>query len=376
MVEQKKVGSLEMKRLIVVGNGFDLAHNLPTSYADFMRYLKIYKKNYENRPFFPRNKKSDFVAEIEEKNYKLYETLTKYIPEQDLWSSFEEALAKIDISELQDEFSYLLKPYGADDWRDSDNHAYQNSIEDALSFSHKISNAFNGWIKDINLMPVCSLPQIEELFAQDKTFSHTNFLSFNYTSTLEKLYNVPFGKICYIHGNAAWDGNLVVGHHNKQLLDYGEPEYFQRLDFQKKGGYDGIEWLTDEQIAELSEEELENYYGYLDSVLPDIKDYEYGDPRDYQAALVMQEYFKATYKDTAKIISEHSPFFDALQGLTEVYILGHSLSDIDFDYFSEIRKKAADLCIWNISYHDENGMARVGEFAEKLGIERMEKILL
>ncbi len=30
-----------MNRIILIGNGFDLAHGLPTSYADFIRYYRV-----------------------------------------------------------------------------------------------------------------------------------------------------------------------------------------------------------------------------------------------------------------------------------------------------------------------------------------------
>ena len=35
-------------RIIIVGNGFDLAHNLPTSYNDFLDFLFVYLFFHEN----------------------------------------------------------------------------------------------------------------------------------------------------------------------------------------------------------------------------------------------------------------------------------------------------------------------------------------
>ena len=41
-----------MKNLLVVGNGFDLAHGLPTKYSDFLDYVTLYitkhEKNWEH----------------------------------------------------------------------------------------------------------------------------------------------------------------------------------------------------------------------------------------------------------------------------------------------------------------------------------------
>ena len=34
-----------MNTLVIIGNGFDLAHELPTKYSDFKNYLEIVKGN-------------------------------------------------------------------------------------------------------------------------------------------------------------------------------------------------------------------------------------------------------------------------------------------------------------------------------------------
>lgn len=36
-----------LSRLIIIGNGFDLAHGLHTKYSDFMEYLCSYEKDPE-----------------------------------------------------------------------------------------------------------------------------------------------------------------------------------------------------------------------------------------------------------------------------------------------------------------------------------------
>lgn len=39
-----------MTKLIIIGNGFDLAHRIPTSYNDFRKYLlKKYPDAYRNK---------------------------------------------------------------------------------------------------------------------------------------------------------------------------------------------------------------------------------------------------------------------------------------------------------------------------------------
>jgi hypothetical protein len=55
-------------RLIIIGNGFDLYHGIKSSYYNFKEYL--YNNSHIN-----------FLISIE-----------KYIPSDELWSNFEQAL--------------------------------------------------------------------------------------------------------------------------------------------------------------------------------------------------------------------------------------------------------------------------------------------
>lgn len=92
-----------MSRLIVIGNGFDLAHGLHTRYSDFMEYLCLYGKNpqviYGGSVLLDRSS-----VQNQEKN-RFYKAISKYISEQDLWSSFEKALGFLDYEQIQEDNS-------------------------------------------------------------------------------------------------------------------------------------------------------------------------------------------------------------------------------------------------------------------------------
>lgn len=51
--------------ILVIGNGFDLAHRLPTQYCDFLNFIKAFN-NPGNDDY------SSFIKEIKEKNESLY----------------------------------------------------------------------------------------------------------------------------------------------------------------------------------------------------------------------------------------------------------------------------------------------------------------
>lgn len=53
-------------KILVIGNGFDLAHSLPTSYSDFLKACKDYEKSgydCERGPYY------DFYSTREKQKY-------------------------------------------------------------------------------------------------------------------------------------------------------------------------------------------------------------------------------------------------------------------------------------------------------------------
>lgn len=67
------------KTLIIVGNGFDLFHSIPSKYIDFASFLKA-------------------------KDSELYDLVETYFSvDQDFWWEFEERLAEFDAASLIDD---------------------------------------------------------------------------------------------------------------------------------------------------------------------------------------------------------------------------------------------------------------------------------
>lgn len=170
-----------MKRLVIIGNGFDLHHGMQTSYLNYREYLL-------------RNGGKDIVECFEEQ---------EEMNEIYLWNNLEQVLGLLNYEKA---YCYLL-PYNDENWRDSAHHDFQYEIEKMTHYWPGIKYNLPKWIRKIDYTK-----------PDKKLFSIINndsaFLSFNYTNTLEVLYGVNKENILYIHGDASETDNLVLGHRN------------------------------------------------------------------------------------------------------------------------------------------------------------------
>lgn len=282
--------------LYIIGNGLDLHHGIPSSYADFGR----------------------FVSGVDPSLHRLFENFFSF---DGNWADFENTLAHLDVALILEEASTYLVSYSADDWSDAFHHDYQYEIDRIVSsLSEKLKRTFTEWICQLAIptpfscqVPLLNLPL------------HARYLTFNYTNTLQKLYGVPPDRVTYIHNHAEGpDSDLILGH--------------------------GVNPKT---IAPLNTG----------------ADLEGQDTRVMQANECIDGYFSRTYKPTDRVITTHQDFFDSLSEVKRVYVLGHSLSEVDWPYFALIaeRTKESDPH-WVASYHDEMKIPLMKEAFSEFGL--------
>lgn len=180
-----------MSKLYIIGNGFDLKHELPTSYYDFA----LYCKGHENELFEDINR------------------LFTQISKDSLWSNFEDGLGYPDEEIMYNEY-YL--PYSKDVRNDG-----------FLDLKNQLSLAFKEWI----ILLRTYVPKLTKRFVFDED---SIFISFNYTDVLESLYKVH--NILHIHGFAE-DGEkednagYIYGH---SRVTPSPTEEFDSWDYQSK----------------------------------------------------------------------------------------------------------------------------------------------
>lgn len=159
-----------MKRLIIIGNGFDLHHRMKTKYIDYR----------------------DYLLSIGEDNIVTCFEKSDEITSEHLWNRLEEMVRMLP---YEDAYCYLLS-HGRDEWRDSAHHDFQYEIEKMTKYWPGLKKHLLGWIQNVQYTNMDI--HLKKLITQA-----THFLSFNYTNTLEILYDIPKSKITYIHGDAS-----------------------------------------------------------------------------------------------------------------------------------------------------------------------------
>ncbi|MEP0548108.1 MAG: AbiH family protein, partial [Rhodothermales bacterium] len=127
-----------VKKLFVVGNGFDLHHGLSTRFEDFRWYLEEQRAGYDDQVDLVETYLCDLRGN---------------------WSNLEEALASLDIDSLRERAQDFLMPYSADDWSDAYNHDYQYEMGEVLeALSRRLVEAIAEWIGGVPIPNPGHLP--------------------------------------------------------------------------------------------------------------------------------------------------------------------------------------------------------------------------
>lgn len=317
-----------MEKLFIIGNGFDIAHDLKTDYLYFKKFvyqqaygkdelleslqnldsIKDYLKNSDNKIY-----KSELFAEKvmeilsgsdnQEKLRLLYQILLQITDPEMFWGDFEEKLACF--SFMNASTPCHVTNTGKEDAESRKERAEKVAGKLSQYVHHQLNKLFKQWIKE-------TYEQWESQLSMRKFTSHfpiaketilTNrdarFLNFNYTRTLEDFYSIPSSNIIHIHGDLD-DGILIFGH-----------------------GEDSI-------------------------VIPEGADI---------LSQAMYRLSAATRKPVHKRIRKYDYFFKSLSSIKEIYFIGFGIryeNGVDALYFKEIFKQAPDVSIYVDKFDKEN----------------------
>ncbi len=213
--------------LFILGNGFDLGHDIPTRYGDFRNYLRI--------------EKSWFLDNFE----RAY-----YIGIPELWANLEGELANI-----QDDVLFESMFQETDLGLESGNTGIVDTLtyhfRSQFNYIEDLTEHLKSWIEGIN-------SNIEDYSVKTSSISPSNndlFINFNYTTTLEDLYGIAEEQIIHIHGCANSYEDLVLGHSNVDKVNHFinlRNEMENKFDEQSSPIYDALANYCDKTFKDVS----------------------------------------------------------------------------------------------------------------------------
>lgn len=283
-----------MSSLFIIGNGFDIAHGIPTRYSDFREFIiNKYPDALEFRDEVTFIEEighvdiEDFAAEI------LLSTMDKISGED--WQNFEEALAYIDFdhkfplpkhneNQTEDEYNAYMTKYIL----------YIDRLSSGYIGCSKLwQDIFQCWLKEVQTNIdkglYCKKDNLQSLFSASDAY----YFTFNYTKTLQRLYNVK--KVTHIHNRV---GQKLIFGHGQERVSYGS--------HQNKNERHAITGSS-----------------FFDDMLTSFK------------------------KDTSSPLKKYSDCFKKLNHeIDRIYSYGFSCSKVDSVYIKEIINRVSPKATW------------------------------
>lgn len=311
-----------MNTLYIIGNGFDRAHGLKTSYWDFRNYLEKYaieflvelENMYSIAPFERLDKRFKKNKQIQEKrDNSIFELL---------WKSFEYCLGEANEAEMLDFSDSIVDdlyldggPVGIIDTMD-------DYWEEQYRFIEKLNGYVYKWIRQVRLSK--ARPMKKEFIDNSDDY----FFTFNYTSVLERIYNIPTNHINHIHGGLTpyCQQAPVLGHGNGERIE----QYHERA----------------EQAAEEYDEGKESIYKAI------------------------AKFYERTWKNTGRYITFQSDFYKQLKGVNKVEVIGHSFGDVDLPYFIYLKHAVSEDAQWILYCHSKQDEEAANALIKELEFNR------
>jgi hypothetical protein len=206
------------------------------------------------------------------------------------WSHFEDSLGSLDFTGFLHSYSDIMKNY-KNEWYGE--HENEDTTCDARNAFIELRREMYEWIKSASLHKKCS-PQKE---FQKLLTPRTTVLNFNYSYTIEKIYN--FKNVIHIHGNIYNKDSIIIGHQKKSTIE--------ETDLIFPGAFG---------ISEIN------------------------------------EFFT---KNTDEIIKKNEKYFHSLSKINSVYVYGFSFAAVDIPYISKIISETSNQTRW---FLDANSIER------------------
>ena len=304
------------KNLYIIGNGFDQHHGVRCGFEDFMKWVK-------------------------ENDKSLFTDLTQVYDDAEdnkWWKDFENSLAQLNVKYYANKKGNLYDPEYIKDGsiEEKTEYASQKVIEEFDKIKESLRQDFQKW-----------LSEAYEKRPKEKKIQFPSegsiFLTFNYTKTLEDIYEIDAKHIYHIHGIIDDKDSMVVGH------GLGEDELNDMLKSQEP------------RIGEVWNKKL-NRMTRLQIVTPKHKEL---------AALSSLESIVSLKKDVEGCIEKNQQFFNEILDVERIYVYGFSFSSIDMPYLEKIIRRTKPETHWVISWYSQEDKRRIMDFIIRHDIQNI-----
>lgn len=199
--------------LFIIGNGFDAAHGVKSSY----KYFKEYMNEYETSVFVENNTELNFCyrniglegyheVKVQDGLDVVKMAIDEASPDAE-WSQFEKTLGELDFG------SVLEDNEGIDGWAVEEN---ERRIWALLCSVENMKWIFARWIEQLDTQKNMK-SDFKQLIKEDDFV-----LNFNYTDTIENIYGVK-NNVLHIHGRK---GEQIIVGHGRNMESFGYSTYF------------------------------------------------------------------------------------------------------------------------------------------------------
>lgn len=348
------------EKLFIIGNGFDIAHDLKTSYLYFKKF--VYQQAYgKDKLLESLQSESAIKLYLERLDYEILEVIDDYsIPEiqmapdggdlypddeelykllyqlmgqitetEKFWSDFEEKLSDFDkISIITTD---ITDKDGDLDGSKMANNANDTGETLAKYVFYSLNKLFKLWIEETySEWAARILTKSEEslsklLKATILKNPDAIYINFNYTKTLEDLYRIPEDQVFHLHG-VIGEEQFIFGH-----------------------GYDDHE-------SNPYDFNPINVGSYLEVVVDKLK------------------------KPTDRVLCKYREFFETLSSIKEIYFIGFGIRSeenwVDSPYLKTIFKQTPNADIILDSYYRFGDLEQIKRTLEKLGASKGNELKL
>lgn len=305
-----------MNRMLIVGNGFDLEHDLKTAYWNFREYLEenhldfliAFEKMYN---FYPVDFGDPYVGKDAQQKWE------KNLKSK-LWESFEEAIGSPDIGSMLNTSECILDNLDLDGGNVGIEDTMDEYWRNEYGFIKQFPEYVKEWIEQISTKDI--VPRKQALVNDEECIC----LSFNYTDTLENVYHI--GDVLHIHGSVCKNSWVepIMGHYNRENIEK------HKVAANKAG--------------------------------------EYFDEGEESIQKAIAEFLEPINKDTDEIIKNNQRFFDQLSEIDSITIVGWSVGRVDIPYLRKVAESVKAETIWHVYWHDEKAEKMLEDAFDQVGI--------